>query len=124
MGMTNSSQGVHVFENGDKATVMRGKLKGQEVQIMGPAKDDQYPVMLSNDNGYAVINAVNLKAPTEGMIGASKLAAEIQTAVNDMHEDGLDTGWLQAMVSRLETEIPGLGGRISWPMRADDSNDH
>lgn len=116
MGMTESSEGVHVFETGDRATIMRGKLKGQEVQIMGPAANDEYPVKLVNGDGYAVVNAVNLKAPAEGTIGAGKLAAEIQTAASDLaYGDHDPRTILQSLVSRLEADLPGLGGRVSWP---------
>lgn len=102
-----------MFETGNVATVMRGKLRGHEVEILGPAVDESYPVKIK-EGGYAVINAVNLKAPAEGTIGAGRLAAEIQTAVGDAQtQDARST--LAAFVSRLEADIPGLGGRISWP---------
>lgn len=115
-----------MFEIGDKATVMRGKYRGRQAEILTTADTDgQYAVKL--DNGVLDIqNATNLKAPAEGTVGAGKLAAEIQTAVNDLNnipgvgQQAQDV--LQALVSRLETEIPGLGGRISWPV--DTSDDH
>lgn len=103
-----------MFEIGDKATVMRGKYRGRQAEILTTADTDgQYAVKL--DNGVLDIqNATNLKAPAEGTVGAGRLAAEISTALGDAQtEDTLAV--LQALVSRLEREIPGLGGRISWP---------
>lgn len=109
-----------MFEIGDHATVMRGKYRGLRAEILTTADaDGQYAVKL--DNGVLDIqNATNLKAPAEGTIGAGKLAAEISTALGDAQtQDALDT--LQALVSRLEREIPGLGGRVQWPAQVSEA---
>jgi hypothetical protein len=114
MGKQSTSEGAIMFEVGDKAQVMRGQFRGKSAEILAPADPGQKYAVRFDDGALAVINAVNLKAPAEGSIGAGKLAAELQTAVSDARDqDARDT--LQALVSRLEAEIPGLGGRISWP---------
>lgn len=124
MGMTKQSEGAQVFEIGNKATVMRGKHRGKIAEILTtPDMDGQYAVKL-DDGTLDIQNAANLKAPAEGTIGAGKLAAEISTAVGDMNaipgvgQQAQDV--LQALVSRLEREIPGLGGRISWPAQVNE----
>ena len=109
-----------MFEIGDKAAVMRGKDRGKSAEILAPADPEgKYAVKLDNGT-VAVINAVNLKAPAEGTIGAGKLAAEIQTAVGDIEVTSSAQDILMALVSRLEADIPGLGGRISWPARVNE----
>lgn len=108
-----------MFNDGDTATISRGKYRGQKATILGPADNDQYPVKLS-DGGYAVVNAGNLKAPAESTIGEGRLAAEINTMISDMYADGQDTGWVRSFVSRLSGDMPGLGARISWPGQSAD----
>jgi hypothetical protein len=102
-----------VFNPGDKVSIIRGQHRGQQAEILAGAEDGQYAVK-TEKGALVVVTAANVRAPAEGTIGAGKLAAEIQTAVNDaQNEDGPDV--LQALVSRLEADIPGLGGRITWP---------
>jgi hypothetical protein len=115
MGKAFTSEGATMFEVGDKAQVMRGQFRGKSAEILTPADPEQKYAVRFDDGSVAVINAVNLKAPAEGSISAGRLAAEIQTSVNDAEGNSPLANALQALVSRLEADIPGLGGRISWP---------
>lgn len=110
-----------MFEVGSKVTVVRGKLKGAEVEILSPADPEgQYAIKVISTGLVAVSNAVNLKAPAEATIGEAKLAAEISTLVSDLYGYDADDR-LQAFVSRLSGDMPGLGARVSWP--AEDQNE-
>jgi hypothetical protein len=108
-----------MYNEGDKVTISRGNYRGQEATIIGPAENEEYPVKLAA-GGYAVIKASNLKAPQESTIGEGRLAQEIQTALNDLQPIGNGEGVLQALVSRLSGDMPGLGARISWPAESAD----
>ena len=100
---------------GQTVTVMRGKTRGQTAEVLGvDAEHQQYAVKYA-DGTFGVINAVNVKEPTEDTIGEARLAAEIQTAAQDIENDADPADVLQAMVSRLSRDLPGLGARISWP---------
>lgn len=106
------------YTTGQTITVMRGKTRGQTAEVIGvDAPNKQYAVKYA-DGTYGVVNAVNVKTPTEDTIGEARLAAEIQTLAHDLAGDadsatGLDLA--KALVSRLSADLPGLGARISWP---------
>jgi hypothetical protein len=105
-----------MFNPGDKVTIKRGKGGSREAEVMTPADaSGQYAVKLP-DGEMRLVKADNLKAPAESTIGEGKLAAEIQTAAGDSPQIQEVQGALQALVSRLSGDMPGLGARISWPL--------
>jgi hypothetical protein len=106
------------FTTGQTITVMRGKTRGKTAEVIAVDTTNKTYAVRYADGTLGTVNAVNVKAPAEDTIVEAKLAAEIQTAVNDAGGDG---GWatiesLQALVSRLSSDLPGLGARISWPV--------
>jgi hypothetical protein len=102
------------FTNGQTVTVMRGKTRGQTAEVIGVDTEHKTYAVKYADGTFGVINAVNVKAPTEDTIGEAKLAAEIQTLAADLAGSGFSDN-VQALVSRLSSDLPGLGARISWP---------
>jgi uncharacterized protein with FMN-binding domain len=102
------------YTAGQTITVMRGKTRGQSAEVLAVDSERKAYAVKYPDGTLGVVNAVNVKAPTEATIGEAKLAAEISTLLSDVSDDGV-AGQVQAFVSRLEADLPGLGGRISWP---------
>jgi hypothetical protein len=100
---------------GQSIVPARGKTRGKTAEVIGVDAEHKTYAVKYADGTFGVVNAVNVKAPTEDTIGEAKLAAEIQTAATDWNagESGQDV--LQALVSRLSADLPGLGARISWP---------
>ena len=100
----------------DTVTIARGKNRGPATIISEADTAGQYAVR-TKDGLVTVVHGDNLKAPQEATIGENKLAAEIQTFVNDLdtHGSGDPVTIAQALVSRLSGDLPGLGARISWP---------
>jgi hypothetical protein len=117
MSDTQSDTNVMKFTTGQTITVMRGKTRGKVAEVIGVDAENKTYAVKYEDGTFGVINAVNVKVPTEATIGEAKLAAEIQTILNDSAgARGEDTrSALQAFVSRLSADLPGLGARISWP---------
>jgi hypothetical protein len=106
-----------MYANGDTVTISRGKHRGPATVISEADSAGQYAVR-TKDGLVTVVKADNLKAPMESTIGENKLAAEIQTAAQDAADVVNASGVydvLQALVSRLSGDMPGLGARISWP---------
>jgi hypothetical protein len=109
-----------MFNPGDKVTIKRGKGGSQEAEILTAADaSGQYAVKLP-DGSMRLVKADNLKAPVESTIGEGRLAAEIQTAIGDMDVTTSAQDILQAFVSRLSREMPGLAARVSWPAESAD----
>lgn len=103
------------YTTGQTITVMRGKTRGKTAEVIGvDAPNRQYAVKYA-DGTYGVVNAVNVKTPSEDTIGEAKLAAEIQTAAGDFPQIQEVQDALQSLVSRLSSDLPGLGARVSWP---------
>ncbi len=104
------------FTAGQTITVMRGKTRGKTAEVIAVDTTNKTYAVRYADGTLGTINAVNVKAPTEDTIGEAKLAAEIQTAAQDLANDAAPEDVLQALVSRLSSDLPGLGARISWPV--------
>lgn len=103
-----------MFNEGDKATVTRGKAKG-EVTILAAAENGQYAVRDAN-GGLHVVKADSIKAPAESTISEGDLAREINTLVQDAANADQDAmACVHPFVQRLASVMPGLGARIAWP---------
>jgi hypothetical protein len=103
------------FAKGQTITVMRGRTRGAQAEVIDLDTENKTYAVRYADGTLGVINAVNVKAPTEDTIGEAKLAAEIQTLAADLAGSGYSDN-IQAFVSRLSSDLPGLGARISWPV--------
>lgn len=111
-----------MFSVNDTATISRGRYRGKQATILAPAEAGQYPVRIAEgeDAIVAVINADNLKAPAEGSVTESRLAAELQTTINDFStdpggEDAAARAAVRAIMHRLADVLPGLEGRLGFP---------
>jgi hypothetical protein len=102
------------YTAGQTITVMRGKTRGQSAEVLAVDSERQTYAVKYPDGTLGVVNAVNVKTPTEATIGEGKLAAEISTALADAGNDET-YGILAHLVSRLSADLPGLGARVSWP---------
>lgn len=67
---TGTAEGGHKFNEGDEATVIRGRLRTRKGTILkyNPSTDTYAVQLLDGDKALAVINAGNLKAPAESTV--------------------------------------------------------
>jgi hypothetical protein len=68
-----TTEGGHTFNQGDEATVIRGKLRGRKGTILKHNPTAETYAVELEDGTLAVVNAKNLKAPQDSTISVRAL---------------------------------------------------
>lgn len=106
----------HTFNQGDTATVIRGKLRGRKGQILkyNPA-GETYAIELDGGD-LAVVNAKNLKAPVDSTVSVSALVsalAEFGAQAGSVDEDSAIR-----LANALDAKVPGVSVKLHEALAA------
>lgn len=98
----------HVFNVGDTATVIRGKLRGRKGEVVRHnAAQATYAVELE-DGTLAVINAKNLKAPVDSTISVRALVGVLA-----MFRGGQDEDAVIRIAAQLDSVAPEVSVKLN-----------
>lgn len=95
------------IKTGDMVSIKRGKLNGQEGEVIAFQKQPAAYVLKMADGTFTVQNVGNVKEPTEVTITQDELAAIISS-----HNEVDD------LVHALDAKFPGFANRLSQPVPA------
>jgi hypothetical protein len=106
-----TTEGGHTFNQGDEATVIRGKLRGRKGSILKHnATAGTYAVELE-DGTLAVVNAGNLKAPVDSTISVRALVAAL--AGFGQAADSPDRDAVIRLAAMLDEVSPGTSVKLN-----------
>ena len=107
------------MQTGDKVTIRRGKLKGQEGEVIAHQSDPSAYVLKLDDGTFQVVNATNVIEPTEATITQSELAAIISSVIEDNGKIIAD-----GLIHSLDSKYPGFASKVSRPALSLADYDH
>ena len=95
----------HVFNVGDEARVVRGKLRTQHGQIIAYNEADKtYAIKLASGT-LAVVNAANLKAPQDSTVSVRALVAALASFE--------DRDAAVRLAAALDATVPGVSAKLN-----------
>jgi hypothetical protein len=97
----------HVFNVGDKARVIRGKLRGQNGKIIAFNEADKTYAITLDSGTLAVVNAGNLKAPADSTLSVQALVGVLAKLQAD---DPTTTARVAALVDEVS---PGFSAKLA-----------
>jgi ribosomal protein L24 len=97
----------HTFNIGDKARVIRGKLRGQNGKIIAFNEADKTYAITLDSGTLAVVNAGNLKAPADSTVSVQALVAALATLQAD---DPTTTARVAALIDSVS---PGFSAKLA-----------
>lgn len=96
------------FKTGDEITIARGTYRNQTATVLEVSgAKEQYAVKLS-DGTLTVVNAKNVRVPSEVSISARDLADAFSIYADDFPEE------LMELLGALEKRAPGITAHVKY----------
>jgi hypothetical protein len=105
----------HIYSQGDKIVVQRGKHRGDEGRVLAVDHYNQNYAIQFEDSSLDTIRFVNVREPVVQTYQVKDVAEVLQRLIDRGTDRGLDTA--QAFLDEAEESIPGLRDLLSWPVR-------
>lgn len=106
---TRRSAPVHIFNPGDVATVVRGKYRQQKFTILKYSEaKGQYTGELE-DGGFTVLNAANLKPPTDSTVSVTALV----DVVAKLQQDPETADFAQRLALAMDEIVPEFSVKLN-----------
>lgn len=106
---TRRSAPVHIFNPGDVATVVRGKFRQQKFTILKYSEaKGQYTGELE-DGGFTVLNATNLKPPTDSTVSV----AAVVDVVAKLQQDPETADFAQRLALAMDEIVPEFSVKLN-----------
>ncbi len=106
-----TTEGGHTFNQGDEATVIRGKLRGRKGSILKHnATAGTYAVELE-DGTLAVVNAGNLKAPVDSTVSVRAIVAALAGFGQEAGTPDRDAA--VRLAAMLDEVAPGTSAKLN-----------
>jgi hypothetical protein len=103
------------IKTGDMVSIKRGKLNGQEGEVIAFQEKPAAYVLKMADGTFTVQNVGNVKAPTEATITQDELAAVLMSTSISGHEAGV---FLDSVIHNLDAKFPGFANRMGGSVPA------
>lgn len=97
------------MQTGDKLTIKRGKLSGQEGELK--LSNGDTVVLELADGSFTTQKVSNIRQPVEATITQDELAAILSSAVTT----GGDSLPVRDIIHSLDAKYPGFQARINYP---------
>lgn len=96
------------MQTGDKVTIRRGKLKGQEGEVIAHQADPAAYVLKLDDGTFQVVNATNVVEPIEATITQNELAALINSVDDNQQADRA----FRDLIHAIDSKYPGFTSKV------------
>jgi|ERR1041384_5441360 hypothetical protein len=108
--------GGHTFNQGDTASVIRGKLRGRKGTILKHNPTAETYAVELEDGTLAVVNAKNLKAPQDSTVSVSALVSALASFGAEAGSSDEDAAI--RLANALDATVPGVSVKLHEALAA------